>query len=305
MLVTVWGGDRYAWDSAQIIVLAIAAVTLLAAFVWQERRAPEPVLPLRLFGDRVFVVVSAALFIATLSLFAAIVFLPLFLQLVTGASATESGVLVLPLLVASAISTTIAGRVMAKTGRYKLFPVIGLALMSLGLLLFSGLDATSSRATAALYMVVFGAGFGMVTQILVVAIQNAVEPREIGTATAAANLFRALGGATGVAVYGAVFAGGLRHWLPARLPGRLPAGIEPHAIQATPGRIHALAAPVQHGIAQAVADSLHDVFLVGAPIAFAGFLVVLFLREQPLRSGGGATRPSAGPGTGQRARAAA
>jgi hypothetical protein len=123
----------------------------------------------------------------------------------------------------------------------------------------------------------------MVTQILMVAIQNAVSPREIGTATAAANLFRALGGSVGVAVYGAVFAAGLRHWLPLELQGRVPHGITATGIQSTPGRIRELAPSIQHGIADAVGNSLHDVFLVAAPIALVGFLIVLLLREQPLR----------------------
>jgi MFS family permease len=249
-----------------------------------ERRAPEPILPLRLFNDRVFVVVSAALFIATLSLFGAVVFLPIFLQLVTGASATTSGLLTLPLLASAALSTTVSGRIMTATGRYKIFPIIGLALMGVGLIGLSTLSASSSRATAAAYMVIFGAGFGMVTQILVVAIQNAVEPSEIGTATASANLFRALGGAIGVAVYGAIFTSGLRHWRPLTLPGRAPAGIAPRGLQASPAQIHSLPLLVQHGIAQAVAHSLHDVFLVAAPIALTGFVIVLFLRERPLRS---------------------
>jgi hypothetical protein len=171
--------------------------------------------------------------------------------------------------------------------------------MSLGLLLLSTLDASSSRNTAALFMVVFGAGFGMVTQILTVAIQNAVDPREIGTATASANLFRALGGSVGVAVFGAVFTSSLRYWLPRRLPGGLPPGVDPHGIQASPGRIHSLPAAVQHGIAQAVSSSLHDVFLVGAPVALAGFVIVVFLREHPLRAsrgqGQGTTSASKAP----------
>ncbi len=280
------GGDRYAWGSVQIIGLGVAAAGLLLAFVWQERRAAEPILPLGLFGDPVFVVVSAGLFIATLSLFAAIVFLPLFLQLVTGASATQSGLLTLPLLLASALSTIVSGRVMAATGRYKIFPVVGLALMGLGLLLFSTLEASSSNLSAAAYMVVFGLGFGMVIQVLMVVIQNAVDSRDIGTATASANLFRALGGSVGVAMYGAIFTSGLRYWLPRRLSGHLPPGVSPHGIQASPGRIHSLAPAVQHGIAQAVASALHDVFLTAAPIAYVGFVVVLFLRERPLRMGG-------------------
>jgi EmrB/QacA subfamily drug resistance transporter len=293
MLIATWGGSQYGWSSAQILGLIAGAVALLAAFVAKERTAAEPVLPLRLFGDGVFTVVSAAAFVATLSLFAAIVFLPVFLQLVTGASATLSGLLTLPLLGASALSTIVAGQIMARTGRYKIFPVIGLAAMSAGLLLFSTLGATGSRMDAALFMVVFGAGFGMVTQILMVAIQNAVSPREIGTATAAANMFRALGGSVGVAIYGAVFAAGLRHWLPLELRGGVAHGITVTGIQSTPGRIHALGPRIQHATAHAVGNSLHDVFLVGAPIALAGFLIVLLLREQPLRGRDGAQPPPA------------
>jgi len=283
LLVATWGGTHYAWDSPLILGLVVGTVILLAAFVLRERRAAEPVLPLRLLGDRMFVVVSAALFVATLSLFAAIVFLPLFLQLVTRATATGSGLLTLPLLGASAISTIASGRIMAKTGRYKIFPIVGLALMSGGLLLFSTLGATGTRLTAALFMVVFGTGFGMVTQILMVAIQNAVEPHEIGTATAAANLFRALGGSIGVAVYGAIFTGGLRHWLPIELPGLAARGIGAGAIQTTPARIRLLDPAVQHGIASSVANSLHAVFLVGTPIALAGAMIATLMRERPLR----------------------
>jgi EmrB/QacA subfamily drug resistance transporter len=298
LLAATLGGNRYPWGSPQIIGLAVGAALLLAAFIVRERHSPEPILPLRLFKDRVFVVISAALFITTLSLFTAIVFLPIFLQLVTGASATQSGLLTLPLLASAAVSTTVSGRIMTATGRYKIFPIVGLALMSVGLVLLSTLTATSARVTAAVYMVVFGAGFGMVTQILVVAIQNAVEPREIGTATAAANLFRALGGAIGVAVYGAIFTSGLRHWLPIELAGRTAQGITATGIQASPGLIHSLSPAVQHGIAQAVAHSLHDVFLVAAPLALAGMLIVFLLRERPLR--GRASTPADGstPGHG-------
>ena len=295
MLIATWGGDQYRWESPQILALIAAALALLTGFLLREQRASEPVLPLRLFRQPVFLVVSVALFITTISLFAAIVFLPVFLQLVSGASATGSGLLVLPLLASSAFSTIAAGRIMSRTGRYKVFPVVGLAAMAAGLLLFSTLGATGSRVTAALFMVVFGAGFGMVTQILVVAIQNAVEPREIGTATAAANLFRALGGSVGVAVYGAIFTSGLRHWLPLELPHRVSRGITATGIQATPGRIHVLSPTVQHGIAHAVGNSLHEVFIVAAPIALLGFVVVLLLREKPLRGRASAAPQSSAP----------
>ena len=282
LLVTVWGGDRYAWGSAQVLALVSAAAALAAGFIWQERHAAEPVLPLRLFRDRVFVVVSAGAFLATLSLFAAIVFLPVYLQLVTGATATTSGLLILPMLLASTFSTIVSGRLMTRTGRYKVFPIIGFALMSAGLALLATLGTSSGRGAAMAYLAVFGLGFGLTTQVLVVVVQNAVDRRELGTATASVNLFRALGGSVGVAAYGAVFAAGLRYALPRHLPGPA-AGIDAHGIQASPDRIRVLSAPIRDGVGASVADALHGVFLVATPIAVAGLLVVLFLKERPLR----------------------
>ena len=255
LLFTTWGGQQYAWDSAESIGLALGALALLGAWLVQQRRAAEPILPLRLFGNPVFTIVSATLFCTTLAFFAVIVFMPVFLQVVTGASATGSGLLLLPLLLAATASTAAAGRVMSATGRYKVFPVAGLALMTIGLVLLAQLDADSSRATASLLLVVFGAGFGMVSQILTVALQNAVERRDLGVATASANLVRSLGGAIGVAVFGAIFAGRLD-----RAPGEV-AGLDPAA----------------------VADALQPIFLVAAPFAAAGLVIVLRLAEVPLQ----------------------
>jgi len=283
MLVLEWGGDRYSWGSPELLSLAVGAVALLAGFVTRERRAAEPVLPLRLFRDRVFVVVSAGAFLATLSLFAVVVFMPLFFQLVTGATATTSGLLIIPMLLTSTASTIASGRIMTRTGRYKVFPVIGFAIMALGLGLLSTVDG--ARGPAIGYLAVFGLGFGLVTQVLIVAIQNAVSRQEIGTATASVNLFRAVGGSLGVAVYGAVFAAGLRHWLPRHVPGGT-AGVDARGIQASPSQLRSLPVEVQHGIAASVADALHTVFLTAAPIAAVGFAVVLFLRERPLRGAG-------------------
>ena len=270
LLVTTWGGDRYAWTSPEILGLGAGALALLAGFVLQERRAPEPILPLRLFRDRVFVVVSATLFTATLALFAAIVFLPVFLQTVTGASAEQSGLLLLPLLVATTATTAVVGRVISRTGRYKVFPAVGLGVMGVGLLLLSTMDASTSRAVAAAFMVVFGVGFGMVSQVLVLAIQNAVDRRDIGIATASANLFRGLGGAIGAAALGAVFAG--------HVSGG--AGVE------------------------ARVDGVDAVFLVAAPVALIGMVIVLFLREVPLRQAGQEQKRE-GSGEGKPAAAAA
>src|SRR4051795_12557440 len=248
LLVTTWGGRQYAWDSGEIAGLAAGAVALLGLFVAQERRAAEPILPLRLFRRPVFVIVSAALFLTTLAFFAVIVYMPVYLQIATGASATGSGLLLLPLMLAATGTTAVAGRVISRTGRYKAFPVAGLALMAVGLALLSGIRADTAYGTVAALLVLFGAGFGMVSQVLTIAIQNAVERRELGIATASANLFRSLGGSVGVALFGALFAG--------RLHGPSPA---------------------------AVADALSGVFLAAAPVAALGALVVLTLKEVPLR----------------------
>src|SRR3954464_5045795 len=218
LLLMTWGGRPVAGASPAAAGLALAALALLAAFVARERGAPEPILPLRLLRDPVFDVVSVVLFLTTCAFFAAIVFTPLYLQLVTGASATSSGLLLLPLLLAAAASTAVSGRLISRTGRYKRFPVAGLALMTAGLLLLSRLDETTSRAMASLSLVVFGLGFGMVSQVLTVAVQNAVPRTDIGIATASANLFRALGGSVGVALFGAIFAARLDVWLPRELP---------------------------------------------------------------------------------------
>jgi EmrB/QacA subfamily drug resistance transporter len=302
LLVTTWGGREYAWGSAEIAGLGAAAVVLLGAFVARERRAPEPVLPLRLFRDPVFDVVSAVLFLTTLAFFAAIVFMPVFLQIVTGASATDSGLLLLPLLLAGTASTAVAGRLMSRTGRYKVFPVAGLALMAVGLFLLSRMTAATTQATASLLLVVFGLGFGMVSQILTVAIQNAVDRRDLGIATASANLFRALGGSVGVAVFGAIFAARLDVWLPRELPsGGAP--VDASRLQASPETLQSMPVAVQDGVGAAVAHALQSVFLVAAPVAALGLLVVLFLREVPLRGPGrGQERPA--PEAGARERAA-
>jgi MFS family permease len=226
-------------------------VALLAGWIAHERRAAAPILPLRLFRVPVFTVVAAALFLTTLAFFAVIVFMPVFFQVVTGASATRSGFLLLPVLIAATASTFASGRLIARTGRYKAFPIAGLALMTAGLLLLAQMGTGTSQAGAALRLVVFGLGFGMVSQVLTIALQNAVERRDLGIATASANLVRALGGAVGVALFGALFAGGLGDT----------AGLDP----------------------QGTADALHTVFLVAAPFAAAGLVVCLLLHELPLR----------------------
>jgi MFS family permease len=206
MLACVWGGDRYAWDSVEIVGLFAAALVLGGALVARERRAADPIVPLGMLRTPVVAVASLALFLGTAGLFAVVVFVPLLLQVGTGASPTQAGLLLVPMMIGTTASTIVSGRLIARTGRYKRFPVIGYTLMTTGLGLLAVVADERSRTLIGVGLTVFGLGFGLVTQVLIVAVQNAVERRALGTATAVTSFFRALGGAIGAAVLGAVFA---------------------------------------------------------------------------------------------------
>jgi EmrB/QacA subfamily drug resistance transporter len=251
LLVCVWGGSHYAWDSAQILGLAAATLVLGAALVARERRAEDPVVPVALLRTPAIGIASVALFLGTASLFAVTVFVPVFLQAVTGASPTGAGLLMLPMMAGITVSTTLAGRAIARTGRYKRYPLAGLALMAAALTLLAAAASARSAAATGVGLLVFGLGFGMVTQVLVVAVQNAVDRRELGTATAATGFFRALGGAVGAAVLGAVFV--------AR------AGADPG------------------GVAD-IAGGVQAVLIVAVPLAALALLAVARLPELPLRT---------------------
>jgi EmrB/QacA subfamily drug resistance transporter len=274
LLVTVWGGDRYAWSSPTIALLAVAGVVLLVIFAVHERRTEEPVLPPRLFRDPVFRVATAALFLIGVAMFGAIVFLPLFLQVVTGASASSSGLLLLPLMGGIVVSSVVVGRVISRTGRYKWYPVAGTGLMTVAMGLLATMDATTSQATASWFVVLLGIGLGTVMPVMILAVQNAAEKRDLGTATSAATFFRSMGGSFGVALFGAI--------LSSRLAQQLP-GVDAEALQASPEQLRALPPAARQQLVEAVANSLNLVFLAAIPVALAAFLVVLFLRERPLR----------------------
>jgi MFS family permease len=206
MLTCIWGGSRYAWDSALIVGLIAATLVLAGALLVRERRAADPIVPFHLLRTGPVAIASAALFLGTAALFAVTVFVPLFLETTTGASPTQAGLLLVPAMLGITVSTTLSGRAIARTGRYKRFPIAGLALMTAGLVLLAAFAGQHSRVATGVALAVFGLGFGMVTQVLIVAVQNSVERRELGVATATTGFFRALGGAVGAAVLGAVFA---------------------------------------------------------------------------------------------------
>jgi len=286
LLITVWGGRDYAWGSPTIIGTAVLFVALLGLFIWWEGRTDEPILPMSLFRNPVIAIVSAGLFTVSVCFFAANVFLPTYLQVVRHDGATNSGLQLLPMLLTIMVASTVSGRVVTKTGRYKAFPVIGTLLMAVAMFLFAQLGPDTSRWVVIVDMIVMGAGFGLITQILIVAVQNAVDRRQIGTATATTNFFRSLGGSIGVAVFGAIFAAELTSWLPRTVPGGL-AGTDPTTLLASPSRIAHLAPATSTGVAHAVANSLQVVFYVGLAIAVVSAVLMVFLKEVPLQQGGG------------------
>src|SRR6266545_4250768 len=198
VLVTTWGGTQYAWRSAQIIGLSVLAVLALAAFAVVERRAAEPVLSLKLFTNRNFALVSGIGFVVGFALFGAVTFLPLYQQTVQGASATNSGLLLLPLMAGLLVTSVVVGRAITKTGRYKVFPIVGGVLMVVGMLLLAQLSFDTSKTASALYMVVLGLGMGCLMQTTILIAQNSVEPRDLGVASSGATFFRSIGGSFGV-----------------------------------------------------------------------------------------------------------
>jgi EmrB/QacA subfamily drug resistance transporter len=282
VLFTSLGGTTYAWDSAPIVVLIVLALVLLPLFVLAERRASEPILPLELFRNRIFAVAGGIGFVVGLALFGAIVYMPVFLQIVQGESPTRSGLLLTPLMLGVLVTSIASGQLISRTGRYRKFPIIGTAVTAVGLGLLSRLGVGTSTWEASLYMLVVGLGLGMTMQVLVLAVQNAVPQRVMGVATSGALLFRQVGGSIGVALFGAIFANRLHANLAAELPGvALPSTADPDSIKQLPEPVHAL-------YLSAFAESLRPVFIAAAAIAVVGFCLSWFLRDVPLRKTVGA-----------------
>jgi MFS family permease len=296
ILVTTWGGNAYAWGSAVIVGLGAAGAALLAAFIWQERRAAEPVVPLRLFGSSVFRVASGLGFFIGLAMFGAIIFIPLFLQLVYGVSPTSSGLRMLPLMAGLLGASVLSGRAISRIGRYKRFPVAGTAITTVGMFLLSRLDVDTPPWVASVYMLVVGVGIGLVMQVLVLVVQNDAPPRDVGVATSTATFFRSMGGSLGVALFGAIFASRLGHEL-AGLPGQAAAAFS-GGMNISPDQVHGLPAAAREAFLQAFVHALSPVFLVGAGLTAVTFLMAWLLKEVPLRA-------SVGPASGLAAEEAA
>ena len=283
ILLTTWGGTTYAWGSAPIIWLAVAALALIGLFCWVELRAAEPVLPLGLFRISVFSVSSSIGFLVGFVMFGAIIYIPLYLQTVHAATPTSSGLQLLPLVGGMLVTFIISGRLVTRWGRYKIFPVLGTAVMCIGLFLFSLLTPSTSLVVSSLYMVVLGVGIGGVMQVLVVAVQNAVPRSQLGVATSSSTFFRSIGGSFGVAAFGAIFNNRLAASLPKYLPPSALRAVHGSNVSASPAQLDALPPAIHHGYVLAFSDSLHVVFLIGAPIALVAFALTWLLKDLPLR----------------------
>ncbi|WTX76536.1 MFS transporter [Streptomyces sp. NBC_00647] len=285
VLVASLGGTTWDWDSPQIIGLAVLGVVLVVAFVVVERRAAEPVLPLKLFRVHTFTLSAIISFIVGFAMFGAMTYLPTFLQVVQGVSPTMSGVHMLPMVFGLLLSSTASGQIVSRTGRWKVFPIAGTGVTALGLLLLHQLDENSGTGEMSAYFFVFGLGLGLVMQVLVLIVQNAVSYEDLGVATSGATFFRSIGASFGVAIFGTVFASRLGDNLTKVLGGQqLPPGITTDSLKADPKGIGQLPADLQQPVLHAYATSITDVFLYAAPVALLGFVLAWFLREDKLRA---------------------
>jgi EmrB/QacA subfamily drug resistance transporter len=282
ILLTSLGGTTYRWASAPIYILGVAGVVLIAAFILAERSAAEPILPLHLFRTRVFSVTSVVGFVVGFGMFGAITYLPAFFQVVRGISPTISGVYLLPLMAGLLLVSITSGQIIARTGRYRFFPIAGSAMMTLGLYLLSLMTPTSPTFADALYMLVLGMGLGGVMQVLVIIVQNGVPHSELGVATSGATFFRSIGGSFGTAIFGAIFSNVLVGNLASHLHGvSLPTGFS--ASNVTPAALNHLPPAVHAGFVAGYAESIQTVFLIAVPIAALAFIATWLIPQVELR----------------------
>lgn len=281
VLLTSWGGTEHAWDSRVILGLAAGAAASSLLFLVAERFAVEPLIPLRLFRDSVFNVTGLVGLVIGVALFGAASYLPTYLQMVDGATATESGLLMLPMMGGIVGASIICGQLISRTGRYRIHPLLGSALSAVGMWLLSRLETDTPRLHYSLWMAVLGAGIGMVMPVLVLAVQNSVRPSDLGTATSANNYFRQIGGSVGAAVFGTLFADRLTDALADRLPADT-GGALPAAEAITPQLVHSLPPALRDAYIQAYADAMPRIFLYLVPVLVLGLLIAFFLKEKPL-----------------------
>ncbi|WP_033287906.1 MDR family MFS transporter [Amycolatopsis jejuensis] len=295
-LVTSWGGTTYAWGSPMIIGMAAGSVVLLVAFVVVELRAPEPMLPMRLFRNPVFTVAGIMSFVVGFAMLGAMTYLPIYMQYVQGISPTSSGVRMLPMVLTLLVASIVSGTLVSRTGKYKIYPLVGTGVMTAGLFLLSLLGTQTGFWESSLYMAVFGLGLGLGMQVLTIAVQNTVDYRDLGVATSGATFLRSMGSSFGAAIFGTIYTNQLHPNLAGVLAEHpLPPGADPRMVD-TPQALRQLPAAISEPLIGAYADALHVVFLYVAPVGLAAFVLSFFLKEMPLRDTARAAAPDLGDG---------
>ena len=279
-------GNELGWTDPDILTFGSVGIALLVAFVWWESRAVEPILPLRLFRIPVFTITSVIGFVIGFAMFGAIVFIPLYLQVVDGVSPTASGLLMLPLMFGVVTTSMVSGRLITKYGRYKLFPIIGTSVTTVGMILLATLEVGTPSWQTGLYMLITGFGIGCVMQVLVIAVQNAVDPADMGTATSSSQFFRSLGGTFGTAAFGAIFSSRFAYYLAQDLPAGAQGapGADNGSLLSSPDTIKQLPAGLKAPLLEAFTSALHQVFLAAVPILLVGLVLSFMLPELKLRA---------------------
>ena len=281
ILFATFGGTEYAWSSVQIIGLGVIAVAATIGFLVTETRAVEPILPLRVFRNRNFSVTMGLTFLTGLAMFGAMTFLPLYQQTVQGASAVVSGLMLTPMMVGVTVTSIVSGQIVTRTGRYKLFPILGGAIMAVGMFLLTRLGVNTSRTTSGVYYVVLGLGMGFLMQMVSLIAQNSVGPRDMGVASSARMFFQQIGGSLGVSAFGAIFASRLTNSL--RAASGSGVHINASGGQLDPTVVDKLPAAIKHDVFYAIAHAVQGVFLWAAPSAVLIFILALLIKEVPLR----------------------
>jgi len=288
LLATVWGGTQYAWTSWQIIGLYSGAVVLLAAFVWFEMRAEEPVLPLHLFKSSIFTFSNIASIGVAMTMFGAIYFLPVFVQGVIGNSVTSSGAILVPMLVAMIVTSVVSGQIISRTGRYKLPLIIGTALMGLGYVILGTMNIDTTNVEVVVAMVLIGLGLGTAMQTYTLVVQNSVSRQDMAVATSTTQLSRSIGAAIGLAILGTILTQGMASAMPKYLPPSALAKLRATGAGSAesvfdPSQLAHLPPAIEAGIRHGLADALHPVFIAGIPIIAISLVATFLIRELPLR----------------------
>jgi EmrB/QacA subfamily drug resistance transporter len=283
LLIFEWGGARYSWTSPQIIGMTLLTVALLLAFVLRQLRVSEPIVPMALFRNGVFRTTSVIGFIVGLAMFGAIVFMPLFLQVVQGATPTEAGLELLPMMAGLLVASIVSGRLISRLGRYKIFPVIGTALAAIGMFMLSTTKVDTPYWQIALALLVLGLGIGNVMQVLIIAVQNSVNPKDVGVATSGSTFFRSVGGTIGTALFGAVMTARLASELSSNLPAGSGSEAQISGITSAMSNIAALPDTIRPIVLESFTSSLSTVFLAAVPILIVAFVFSLFLKDVKLR----------------------